>query len=103
MTNSGASLKPPSWSVSEVSTLSFILIYEDDIFAVADAKVMRGVHHWLSSKWEWDPVALLAQAQPVRLLGMESNLGEDGASYKVSQKGFIKELLRAHGHNGSKS
>ena len=49
------------------------------------------------------PVALLVQGRPARFLGMEINLGEDGASFEVSQKGFIEELLRAHGHKGSKS
>ena len=73
------------------------------IFTVGDAKVMRGFHNWLFSKWECDPVALLAQGQPVRLLGMEINLGEDGASFEVSQKCFLKELLCARGHRGSKS
>ena len=34
---------------------------------------------------------------------MEINLTEDRASFEVSQKGFIEELLRAHGHKGSKS
>ena len=89
-------------SASEVSTLGFILVYVDDIFTVGNAKVMGGFH-WLSSKWECDPVALLEQRQPLRFLGMEIHVGEDGASFEVSQKSFIEELLRAHGHKGSKS
>ena len=87
----------------EVSTLGFILVYVDDIFTVGNAKVMGGFHNWLSSKWECDPVALLEQRQPLRFLGMEIHVGEDGASFEVSQKGFIEELFRAHGHKGSKS
>ena len=79
-------------SASEVSTLGFILVYVDDIFTVGNAKVMSGFHNWLSSKWECDPVALLEQRQPLRFLGMEIHVGEDG-----------EELLRAHGHKGSKS
>ena len=63
---------------------------------------MGGFHNWLSSKWECDPVALLEQRQPLRFVGMEIHVGEDGASFEVSQKGFIEELLRAHGHKGSK-
>ena len=50
-----------------------------------------------ASKWECDPVALLAKGKPVRFLGMEIHLGEDGASFEVSQKGFIEDLLCAHG------
>ena len=88
-------------SASEV--LHFILGYMDDIFTVGNAKLMGGFHNWLSSKWECDPVALLAQRQPLRFLGMEIHVGEDGACFEVSQKGFIEELLRAHGHKGSKS
>ena len=64
---------------------------------------MGGFHNWLSSKWECDPVALLEQRQPLRFLGMEIHVGEDGASFEVSQKGFIEKFLRAHGHKGSKS
>ena len=75
----------------------------DDIFTVGNAKVMGGFHNWLSSKWECDPVALLEQRQPLRFLGMEIHVGEDGASFEVSQKGFIQELLPTHGHKGSKS
>ena len=90
-------------SASEVSTLGFILVYVDDILTVGNATVMGGFHNWLSSKWECDPVALLEQRQPLRFLGMEIHVGEDGASFEVSQTGFIEELLRAHGHNGSKS
>ena len=74
----------------------------DDIFTVENAKSWV-FHNWLSSKWECDPVALLEQRQPLRFLGMEIHVGEDGASFEVSQKGFIEELLRAHGHKGSKS
>ena len=48
-------------------------------------------------------LALLEQRQPLRRLGKEIHVGEDGASFEVSQKGFIEKLLRAHGHRGSKS
>ena len=90
-------------SAGEVSTLTFILVYVDDIFTVGNAKDTGGFHNWLSSKWECDPIALLAQRQPLRFLGMEIHVGEDGASFEVSQKGFIEELLRAHSHKRSKS
>ena len=89
--------------VSPVETLGFILVYVDDIFTVGDAKVIGGFHDWLSSKWECDPVAMLAADKPIRFLGMEINLGEDGQSFELSQKRFIEELLRAHDHKGSKS
>ena len=55
---------------------------------------------WLVSK-TGSPA--LAQGQPVRFHGMEIHLGQDGASFEASQKGFTEELLRAHGHKGSKS
>ena len=67
----------------------------DDICTVGNAKVMSGFHNWLSSKWECDPVALLAQRQPLHFLHV--------GAFEVSQKGYIEELLRAHGHKGGKS
>ena len=89
--------------VSPVETLGFILVYVDDIFTVGDAKVIGGFHDWLSSKWECDPVAMLAADKPIRFLGVEINLGEDGQSFELSQKRLIEELPRAHDHKGSKS
>ena len=57
--------------------------------------MIGGLHDWLSSKWGCDPVAMLAADKPIRFLGMEINLGEDGQSFELSQKGFIEELLHA--------
>ena len=85
------------------TTFGFILVYVDDIFTVGESSVIGGFHNWLSSKWECDPVAMLAANKPIRFLGMEIHLGEEGKSFEVSQKGFIKELLRSHEHKGTKS
>ena len=89
--------------MSPAETLGFILVYVDDISTVGDAKMIGGFHDWLSSKWEYEPVAMLAADKPIRFLGMEINLGEDGHSFELSQKGFLEELRRAHDHKGSKS
>ena len=89
--------------MSPAQTLGFILVYVDNICTVGDAKVIGGFHDWLSSKWECYPVAMLAGDKPIRFLGMEIHLGEDGHSFELSEKGFIEELLRAHDHKGSKS
>ena len=58
--------------VSPVETLGFILVYVDDIFTVGDAKVIGGFHDWLSSKWECDPVAMLAADKPIRFWAWRS-------------------------------
>ena len=75
----------------------------DDILTVGDATVIGDFHDWLSSKWEFDPVAMMAADKPIRLLGMEIQLGEVGHSCDLSQKGFIEELLHAHDHKRGKS
>ena len=70
------------------------------LFTVGDAKVMGGFLNCLSSKWECDHVALLAQGQPVRLRGIERNFFSSLA--ERLHRG-LEELLRPHGHKGCKT
>ena len=53
--------------------------------------VIGEFHDCLSSKWECDPVAMLAADKPISSWS-ENHLGEDGHSFELSQKGFIEAL-----------
>ena len=83
-------------SMSEVSSLGFILVYVDDLSSCVVSSTGS------PASGSATPSPCWRKGKQVRFLGMEIHLGEDGACFEVSQKGFIEKLLRAHGHKGSK-
>ena len=62
---------------------------------------MKSFFGWLSNKWECDDLSVLSEENPLKFLGMEIHSVDGGI--EVCQEGFIRELLRAHQHDGARS
>ena len=63
--------------------------------------ILRSFFTWLSSMWECDDLSVLSEGNPIKFLGMELHEVDNGI--EISQEGFIKELLRAHQHEGKRA
>eukprot|EP00439_Symbiodinium_sp_Y106_P027213 s7960_g3.t1 len=81
--------------------LGYLLVYVDDLMIMGPEGVMESFFGWLSNKWECDDLSILSEKTPIKFLGMELHLVNGGI--EVSQEGFIRELLRSHNHDGSRS
>ncbi|CAE7446981.1 RE1 [Symbiodinium sp. CCMP2592] len=81
--------------------LGYVMVYIDDLMIMAEEGVMHSMFKWVSDQWECDDLDVLEYDHPIRFLGMELHKTVDGV--ELSQEGFIRELLRAHGHTGSSS
>ena len=81
--------------------LGYIMIYVDDLLINGQSTVMSSFYEWLAARWECDNLDVLQPGHPIRFLGMEMHMVEDGI--ELAQEGFVRELLRAHGHDGSKA
>ena len=80
--------------------LGYIMIYVDDLLINAQPTAMTSFYEWLAARWECDSLDVLSRGHSIRFLGMEMHLEEDGV--ELAQEGFVRELLRAHGHDGSR-
>ena len=81
--------------------LGYLMVYIDDLMIASQSSVMESFFQWISNRWECDALDILTEDHPIKFLGMEIHQEADG--YEISQEGYIKELLRAHGHNGKRS
>ena len=81
--------------------LGYIMVYVDDILINSLPEAMRSFYEWLASRWECDNLDVLGENHPIRFLGMEVHLVDSGI--ELAQEGFIRELLRSHGHDGSRA
>ncbi|CAE7214179.1 RE1 [Symbiodinium sp. CCMP2456] len=79
----------------------YLLVYIDDLLINAEENTMRSFFSWLSAKWEVDELDVLDYNHPIKFLGTELHKVPGGV--EMAQEGFIKELLRAHGHKGTRS
>ncbi|CAE7038587.1 unnamed protein product [Symbiodinium sp. CCMP2592] len=77
------------------------MVYIDDLLINAVPTVMDTFCGWVASRWECDSLDVLEEDHPIRFLGMEFHLVVNGV--ELAQEGFVRELLRSHGHDGSKS
>ena len=87
--------------VTDDTTLGYVLVYVDDVLLIGEPNVVGWFYQWLAEKWECDDLTLLSPETPLRFLGMEVHLTQDG--HEVGQRGFVDELLRSHGHCGKLS
>ncbi|OLQ10423.1 Copia protein [Symbiodinium microadriaticum] len=81
--------------------LGYIMVYVDDLLVNAQSSAMSSFYEWLAARWECDNLDVLQPGHPIRFLGMEMHMVEDGI--ELAQEGFVRELLRAHGHDGSRA
>ena len=81
--------------------IGYLMVYVDDLMIVGPDKVMKSFFGWLSNKWECDDLSVLSEENPLKFLGMEIHSVDGGI--EVCQEGFIRELLRAHQHDGARS
>ncbi|CAE7495091.1 RE2 [Symbiodinium sp. CCMP2592] len=81
--------------------LGYLMVYIDDLLINALPTVMDTFFGWVASKWECDNLDVLEVDHPIRFLGMEFHLVDEGV--ELAQEGFVRELLRSHGHDGSRS
>eukprot|EP00439_Symbiodinium_sp_Y106_P051854 s4000_g6.t3 len=81
--------------------LGFVMVYIDDLLVNALPQAMEAFYSWVAAKWECDGLDVLQEGHPIRFLGMELHMVDGGI--ELAQEGFVRELLRAHGHDGSRS
>ncbi|CAE7251196.1 putative transposon protein [Symbiodinium microadriaticum] len=98
-------LKNAVWEVVDVDSpqeaLGYIMVYIDDLLIAGPPEILHSFFGWVSARWEVDDLNILKENHPIRFLGMELHKVPGGA--ELAQEGFIKELLRSYGHNGSRS
>ncbi|CAE7301732.1 RE1 [Symbiodinium sp. CCMP2592] len=83
------------------SELGYLMVYVDDLMIMGTNNVMESFFGWVSEKWECDDLNILSETNPIKFLGMELHYVNEGI--EVSQEGFIRELLRAHNHDGGRA
>ena len=72
----------------------YVVFYVDDILAVGTPATLDGFFGWLNEHWETSGREdVLPGCQPVRFLGLELSINEEG-EFCVSQQGYLQELLR---------
>ena len=81
--------------------LGYVLVYVDDVLMIGQPPAVDAFYRWLADQWECDGLTYLSREAPIRFLGMELYLGNNG--FELAQYGFVTELLRAHGHDGRRS
>ncbi|CAE7540315.1 RE1 [Symbiodinium sp. CCMP2592] len=86
---------------SNQEALGYLLVYVDDLMIMGSESVMGSFFEWVSNKWECDALSVLSEENNLKFLGMELHYVNGGI--EVCQEGFIRELLRAHQHNGARS
>ncbi|OLP85824.1 hypothetical protein AK812_SmicGene33144 [Symbiodinium microadriaticum] len=82
-------------------TYGYLLVYIDDLLVNGPENVMWSFFEWLSAKWEVDELDVMDFGHPIKFLGTELHRVEGGV--EMAQEGFVKELLRTYGHNGTRS
>ncbi|CAE7891856.1 Copia protein [Symbiodinium microadriaticum] len=81
--------------------LGYIIVYVDDLLINALPSAMSSFYVWLAAQWECDNLNVLTEDHSIRFLGMEMHMVKGGV--ELAQEGFVRELLRAHGHDGSRA
>ena len=81
--------------------LGYVMVYIDDLLINALPSAMDSFFNWVAAKWECDDLDVLQEGHPIRFLGMELHMKDNGL--ELAQEGFVRELLRSHGHDGSRS
>ena len=81
--------------------LGFVMVYIDDLLVNALPQAMEAFYSWVAARWECDGLDVLEQGHPIRFLGMEMHMVDGGV--ELAQEGFVRELLRSHSHDGSRS
>ena len=84
----------------EGELLGCLITYVDDLFYVAESRVVRAVHTWILEEWPCNDLEWAAEGRGTRYLGMEVFQRPSGA-YEIHQKGYILDLLRSHGMDDS--
>ncbi|CAE7251123.1 unnamed protein product [Symbiodinium sp. CCMP2592] len=77
--------------------IALIIIYVDDILLLGEIATIKGIATTIQEVWRTSELAILAGANPLRFLGMELELDEESGVIYVNQRGYIEEVLRAHG------
>ena len=85
------------WSVRDRggNLVAIILIYVDDYLIMGPIELIRALTAMVQKEWETSDLTILSEDCEVKFLGMELSIR--GGSLCISQKGYIDELLRAHG------
>ena len=76
--------------------IALIIIYVDDILLLGEEATIRGIAETIQQVWRTSELAFLTPTTPLRFLGMELEVDDAGVIY-VNQRGYIEEILRAHG------
>ena len=73
-----------------------IVIYVDDILIVGMEEAVKEIATLVQGLWATSPLTFLRRESPLRFLGMELSLAEDGETILVGQQAYIEELGRNH-------
>ena len=94
---------PELWLIfydGEEGLVGCIITYVDDLLYVAAGGVVKAVHEWVLEEWPRSQLEWASENGGTRYLGMEVFQRPSGA-YEVHQRGYILDLLRSHGMDGS--
>ena len=78
----------------EEEILGYLNIYVDDVLYVGQAQAIFAVQEWLTQDWKASELSWATSESSIRFLGLEIEASE--GRVKISQCGYIKELLRHH-------
>ena len=78
----------------EEEILGYLNIYVDDVLYVGQAQAILAVQEWLTQDWKASELSWATSESSIRFLGLEIEASE--GRVKISQCGYIKELLRHH-------
>ena len=98
-----SSVDPELWLIfyeGEEGLVGCVITYVDDLLYAAASDVVEAVHGWVLEEWPCSQLEWASKNGGTRYLGMEVFQRPTGA-YEIHQKGYILDLLRSHGMEGS--
>ena len=94
---------PELWFVffeNEEELLGCIITYVDDLFYVSESEIVVALHAWVIAEWPCSALEWASAPGGTRYLGMEI-FQRASKAFEVHQRGYILDLLRAHGMQDS--
>ena len=94
-----SAVDPELWFIffeNEEGLEGCIITYVDDLFYVSRTEIVTAVHAWVLEEWPCSALEWASASGGTRYLGMEVFQRASGV-FEIHQKGYILDLLRAHG------
>ena len=89
-------VEPPQSFGERDSCEGHVIVYVDDIMALATEEVRKSFFNRVQQEWKCSGVETVNEQEWVRFCGFELKRHEDGRSLKVGQKSYTAELMKRH-------